>query len=234
MELSRSRIDRLGEAIKSGELNDVDQSVFNYLRSQWAELGNEISNKLMLEFGNDEFGVSLRLKNLETIRAKLLRTTLRLSSLRDVVGARIVVNEGLSLQNGSVLRTMALSGNYVIKIIDRREFPSFGYRAVHVEVRQGLYSGEIQIRTPLQHEWARSMESLARLVGRDVRYGGKPVVDTYSPVVRNLLLNSYKDLVELGRRIELSEVGVLNDTAELFEGLTTINSLVIEIERKVR
>ena len=234
MELSRSRIDRLGEAIKSGELNDVDQSVFNYLRSQWAELGNEISNKLMLEFGNDEFGVSLRLKNLETIRTKLLRTTLRLSSLRDVVGARIIVNEGLSLQNDSVLRTMALSGNYVIKIIDRREFPSFGYRAVHVEVRQGLYSGEIQIRTPLQHEWARSMESLARLVGRDVRYGGKPVVDTYSPVVRNLLLNSYKDLVELGRRIELSEVGVLNDTAELFEGLTTINSLVIEIERKVR
>ena len=234
MELSRSRIDRLGEAIKSGELNDVDQSVFSYLRSQWAELGNEISNKLMLEFGNDEFGVSLRLKNLETIRTKLLRTTLRLSSLRDVVGARIIVNEGLSLQNDSVLRTMALSGNYVIKIIDRREFPSFGYRAVHVEVRQGLYSGEIQIRTPLQHEWARSMESLARLVGRDVRYGGKPVVDTYSPVVRNLLLNSYKDLVELGRRIELSEVGVLNDTAELFEGLTTINSLVIEIERKVR
>jgi hypothetical protein len=78
------------------------------------------------------------------------------------------------------------------------------------------------------------MESLARLVGRDVRYGGEPVVDTYSPVVRNLLLNSYRDLVELGRRIELSEVGVLNDTAELFEGLTTINSLVIEIERKVR
>ena len=229
MELSRSRIDRLGEAIKSGELNDVDQSVFNYLRSQWAELGNEISNKLMLEFG-----VSLRLKNLETIRTKLLRTTLRLSSLRDVVGARIIVNEGLSLQNDSVLRSVALFDNYAIKIIDRREFPSFGYRAVHVEVRQGLYSGEIQIRTPLQHEWARSMESLARLVGRDVRYGGKPVVDTYSPVVRNLLLNSYKDLVELGRRIELSEVGVLNDTAELFEGLTTINSLVIEIERKVR
>ena len=52
MELSRARIDRLGEAIKSGELNDVDQSVFNYLRSRWAELGNEISKKLILEFGN--------------------------------------------------------------------------------------------------------------------------------------------------------------------------------------
>ena len=190
MELSRARIDRLGEAIKSGELNDVDQSVFNYLRSQWAELGNEISKKLILEFGNDEFGVSLRLKNLETIRAKLLRTTLRLSSLRDVVGARIVINEGLSLQNDSVLRSVALFEDYAVKIIDRREFPSFGYRAVHVEVRQGLYLGEIQIRTPLQHEWARSMESLARLVGRDVRYGGGPVVDTYSPVVHNLLLNS--------------------------------------------
>lgn len=101
MELSRARIDRLGEAIKSGELNDVDQSVFSFLRSQWAELGNEISNRLTAEFGNDDFGVSLRLKNLETIRAKLLRTTLRLSSLRDVVGARIVVNEGLSRQNDS-------------------------------------------------------------------------------------------------------------------------------------
>ena len=234
MELSRARVDRLGEAIKSGDLNDVDQSVFSYLRSQWAELGNEISNRLILEFGNDDFGVSLRLKNLETIRAKLLRTTLRLSSLRDVVGARIVVNEGLILQNESVLRSVALFGDYAVKIIDRREFPSFGYRAVHVEVRHGLYLGEIQIRTPLQHEWARSMESLARLVGRDVRYGGEPVVDTYSPVVRNLLLNSYRNLVELGRRIEMSEVGVLNNTAELFQGLITINSLVIEIERKVR
>jgi hypothetical protein len=174
------------------------------------------------------------LKNLETIRAKLMRTTLRLSSLRDVVGARIVVNDGLILQNDSVLRSVALFGDCTVKIIDRKEFPSFGYRAVHVEIRQGLYLGEIQIRTPLQHEWARSMESLARLVSRDVRYGGEPVVDTYSPVVRNLLLNSYRNLVELGRRIELSEVGVLNDTAELFEGLTTINSLVIEIERKVR
>jgi len=45
MELSRARIDRLGEAIKSGELNDVDQSVFSFLRSQWAELGNEISKQ---------------------------------------------------------------------------------------------------------------------------------------------------------------------------------------------
>jgi len=208
--------------------------VFSYLRSQWAELGNEISNRLILEFGNDNFGVSLRLKNLETIRAKLLRTTLRLSSLRDVVGARIVVNDGLILQNESVLRSVALFGDYAVKIIDRREFPSFGYRAVHVEVRHGLYLGEIQIRTPMQHEWARSMESLARLVGREVRYGGEPVVDTYSPVVRNLLLNSYRNLVELGRRIEMSEVGVLNNTAELFQGLITINSLVIEIERKVR
>ena len=234
MELSRARIDRLGEAIKSGDLNDVDQSVFSYLRSQWAELGNEISNRLILEFGNDNFGVSLRLKNLETIRAKLLRTTLRLSSLRDVVGARIVVNDGLILQNESVLRSVALFGDYAVKIIDRREFPSFGYRAVYVEIRQGLYLGEIQIRTPMQHEWARSMESLARLVGREVRYGGEPVVDTYSPVVRNLLLNSYRNLVELGRRIEMSEVVVLNDTAELFQGLITINSLVIEIERKIR
>jgi hypothetical protein len=234
MELSRARIDRLGEAIKSGDLNDVDQSVFSYLRSQWAELGNEISNRLILEFGNDNFGVSLRLKNLETIRAKLMRTTLRLSSLRDVVGARIVVNDGLILQNDSVLRSVALFGDCTVKIIYRREFPSFGYRAVHVEVRHGLYLGEIQIRTPLLHEWARSMESLARLVSRDVRYGGEPVVDTYSPVVRNLLLISYRNLVELGRRIEISEVGVLNDTAELFQGLITINSLVIEIERKVR
>ena len=67
-----------------------------------------------------------------------------------------------------------------------------------------------------------------------MRYGGEPVVDTYSPVVRNLLLNSYGNLVELGRRIELSEVRVLNDTVELFQGLITINSLVMEIERKVR
>lgn len=61
------------------------------------------------------------------------------------------------------------------KVIDRRESPVNGYRAVHVVVFLESVPVEIQVRTRLQHEWAELFEKLADIVGRDVRDGEPPV-----------------------------------------------------------
>jgi ppGpp synthetase/RelA/SpoT-type nucleotidyltranferase len=60
------------------------------------------------------------------------------------------------------------------RVVDRRVHPTFGYRAVHVIVKVGRCSCEIQVRTVPQHLWAEIVERLADLWGRDIRYGGGP------------------------------------------------------------
>jgi Region found in RelA / SpoT proteins len=57
---------------------------------------------------------------------------------------------------------------------DRREFPSFGYRAVHVIVFDDGLPVEVQARTALQDLWAQAIERLGDRWGRGIRYGEEP------------------------------------------------------------
>jgi hypothetical protein len=57
-------------------------------------------------------------------------------------------------------------------VADRRERPSFGYRAVHLIVRRGTKLVEVQVRTALQQRWAELSEKLADLVDPAIKYGG--------------------------------------------------------------
>jgi len=56
-------------------------------------------------------------------------------------------------------------------VVDRREKPSHGYRAVHVIVTIEKRTVEIQIRTALQQEWAEVSEKLADLIDPAIKYG---------------------------------------------------------------
>lgn len=96
-----------------------------------------------------------------------------LDSIRDVAGVRIVANCTLSQQS---MLADALCEHFDAErqVIDRRENPTFGYRALHVEVRIDDTPAEIQIRTRLQHIWAEIYEGLADNWGRQIRYGGEP------------------------------------------------------------
>lgn len=58
------------------------------------------------------------------------------------------------------------------KLLDRRETPSFGYRAVHLVPKvEGCYV-EIQLRTLFRDTWAQFTEMLGDQWGRAIRYGG--------------------------------------------------------------
>lgn len=78
-----------------------------------------------------------------------------------------------------------------LSVIDRREKPSHGYRAVHVIVECGGRMVEIQVRTELQHLWAAWSEALAGALDQSIKYGGGPtkireILTTESDIIARL------------------------------------------------
>jgi len=59
-----------------------------------------------------------------------------------------------------------------ITVVDRREYPNNGYRAVHVIVNQSGKLVEVQVRTVLQHGWAELSEKASDLIDPEIKYGG--------------------------------------------------------------
>ncbi|MBI2059523.1 MAG: hypothetical protein HYT87_07095 [Nitrospirae bacterium] len=57
-------------------------------------------------------------------------------------------------------------------VADRRETPSYGYRAVHVIPRIKGKLIEIQVRTLLQHLWGDFSEKLSDRFDPSIKYGG--------------------------------------------------------------
>jgi Region found in RelA / SpoT proteins len=92
--------------------------------------------------------------------------------MQDIAGVRLVI-EGTRLDQDRVVeRILELFPD--ARMVDRREKPSYGYRAVHVIVRTRGCLVEVQVRTYLQNMWAQIIERLADLYGRQIRYGEPP------------------------------------------------------------
>lgn len=97
----------------------------------------------------------------------------------DIAGARIVGDMTWSDQDRWIDRlSAAFPGG---KVVDRRERPSHGYRAVHYVAPVDEVRVEIQVRTVMQDLWAQIVERLADRWGRGIRYG-KAVPDRNSVV----------------------------------------------------
>lgn len=72
-------------------------------------------------------------------------------------------------QNSTVERVVSAFDKATV--VDRRERPTHGYRAVHVIPVVADLPVEIQIRTALQHRWAELSEKLSDLVDPGIKYG---------------------------------------------------------------
>jgi ppGpp synthetase/RelA/SpoT-type nucleotidyltranferase len=105
--------------------------------------------------------------------------------MQDIAGCRIVVAD--VPQQDAMVDAIRESFD-TITVIDRREYPSHGYRAVHLVVTIDGSPVEIQVRTELQQHWAQVSEIVSELVDKRLKYGEGPtellsVLETTSRVV---------------------------------------------------
>jgi putative GTP pyrophosphokinase len=173
--LTGSQLDRLGERLRDGPLVLADlQHLSRFLET-------------LEPFAEDTFRAIRNLdqatptlppaqitrRNVKTVRsiiAKLRRqSTTTLRQMQDLVGCRIVVPD-ISDQEKYASALQRVFPD--CQVVDRRQTPQHGYRAIHIIVRAGPRRFEIQLRTGNQDGWANLVEKLADRLGSEVKYGG--------------------------------------------------------------
>jgi putative GTP pyrophosphokinase len=189
--MSRSQVDRLGERLKSGVIAEADLEQLDAHRRDAAAAYSAVVSAIR-GLGLDTTGRPS--KSTRSIVHKLNRETSRLSQMQDVAGCRVVVADIDEQENAIDAIKRRFPDAHVV---DRREAPSHGYRAVHVVVRSLEVPIEVQVRTRSQHAWAELSEKLSDSNGVEVKYGGGP------PNVRELL-DTMSDTMKKVERVELT------------------------------
>lgn len=166
-EISKSQVDRLGERLKKVEIEEVDLQLLSQYRRSFTVVYDQVVEPIRNELGLEP---TVRPeKSTMSIVDKLRRESIRLSQMQDIAGCRIVVADVAS-QEAAIRSLRSLFPTAVV--IDRRQQPSYGYRAVHLIARCDEKPVEIQIRTQLQHLWAEASEKISDALGSPLKYGG--------------------------------------------------------------
>lgn len=113
-------------------------------------------------------------KSTTSVIEKLRRESIRfrLTQMQDIAGCRLIVPD-IAAQETAVEHLRHLFEQ--CDVVDRRDRPSHGYRAVHVIVTRGGKLIEIQVRTSLQHLWAELSEKLSDVEDPAIKYGAGDV-----------------------------------------------------------
>jgi ppGpp synthetase/RelA/SpoT-type nucleotidyltranferase len=172
---SKSQVRRIGSALATGTQTDDDEEMFGRVLDVYDRLKSHVWRQLerhdwsgLVADPNVRIQTTGRLKSRETLLDKLRRPGANLHSVRDVAGVRVVGDFTLLGQDKLAAEVARLFDAQ--RIIDRRENPVMGYRAVHVELSVDRLPAEVQIRTHRQQDWANLYEALADRWGREMRY----------------------------------------------------------------
>ncbi|MDR1300604.1 MAG: RelA/SpoT domain-containing protein [Candidatus Nomurabacteria bacterium] len=121
--------------------------------------------------------IAERLKRLSTIVDKVQRfPTMRLSSMQDIAGVRIILPDITDIQRFIKKATKPTADYKPVKLPTNyiADPKSDGYRGVHVVYKftdSGLFV-ELQIRSHLQHVWATAIESMGIYLDQPFKNGG--------------------------------------------------------------
>src|SRR6266850_1629645 len=181
--ISRTQIDKLGDRLRKGDITEADLRLLDEYRRSFTEAYDFVVIAIRNELGLEPTGRPA--KSTTSISEKLLRESIRLTQVQDIAGCKLIAREIID-QDKVVNSLRRLFKNQVV--VDRRNQPSHGYRAVHVIVRYGEKLVEIQVRTALQHAWAELSEKLSDLVDPAIKYGGgdpknQEVLTEYSDLI---------------------------------------------------
>jgi (p)ppGpp synthase/HD superfamily hydrolase len=140
-----SRLNKLGERLRKGQTDDNDIRALNDFRESFRPAFDNVVAAL------ESLGLQVGGRSAKTtgsIVAKLAREKTRLSTMQDIAGCRVQVQNRIE-QDSFVEQILKLFPGS--KVDDRRVKPSHGYRAVHVIANVDGSPVEIQIRTVLQN-----------------------------------------------------------------------------------
>jgi putative GTP pyrophosphokinase len=164
---TKSQVDRLGYRLRKGNISDNDLRLLDSYRRSFTDAYENVVRQIRGQLGLEPTGRPA--KSTTSITDKLRRESIRLSQMQDIAGCRVTVDD-IHSQDEVVARLKDLFDESTV--VDRRERPSHGYRAVHVVVEQSGKLIEVQVRTLLQHLWAELSEKLSDVVDKDIKYGG--------------------------------------------------------------
>jgi ppGpp synthetase/RelA/SpoT-type nucleotidyltranferase len=163
---SNTQIDRLGDRLRKGDISDEDLRALDEYRLSFSDAYEFVIGLIRKTLALEPTGRPA--KSTKSIIEKLVRESIRLSQIQDIAGCRVVVR-GLAEQNRAVTDLTTIFENATI--VDRRERPSHGYRAIHVIVKKNGKLVEVQVRSALQHEWAELSEKASDLIDPEIKYG---------------------------------------------------------------
>ncbi len=134
-----------------------------------------IGLRSMVSRESDRVIVAQRFKRFPSMINKLVRyPDMSLSRMQDIGGCRAIVANGAEVQG--VLRRIRKNWRPPenrIRDYVKKPAPS-GYRAVHVIVERDERLIEVQLRTPIQHEWATAVERMGSRYSFDLKSGEGP------------------------------------------------------------
>ena len=166
--LSKSQINRLGERLRKDLHEDADLELLDTYRTSFEDAQERVLSTLR-DLGLEAVGRIA--KTTPSIVAKLKRGTIMLAKIQDIAGCRVIMENIAEQDRVGALVTHAFPS---AKLVDRRQKPSHGYRAVHIIVETDGKLVEVQVRTELQHLWASLSEGWANAVDHFIKYGGGP------------------------------------------------------------
>lgn len=167
VEISKTKIDRLGDRLRKGNITDDDLRLLDEYRRSFTEAYEFVVSNIRQQFALEPTGRPA--KSTSSISEKLRRESIRLSQIQDIAGCRVVVS---AIANQERVKSSLVEVFSDCSVIDRREKPSHGYRAVHIITTVEEKSVEIQLRTALQQAWAELSEKLADVIDPAIKYGG--------------------------------------------------------------
>ena len=170
MSVNKTQIDRLGDRLRGGSHTESDLRLLAGYRRSFAK-AYEVVIRTLRQRGTDPTGRPA--KSTVSIVEKLRRESIRLSQMQDIAGCRVVI-ENVAGQDQLVA---SLRSDFPgASVMDRRDNPSNGYRAVHIVAQISGKPIEIQVRTSLQHLWAEVSEKSSDVLDPAIKYGGGPKI----------------------------------------------------------
>lgn len=168
MPVSKTQIDRLGDRLKGGPHTESDLRLLDDYRRSFGEAYEAVVRTIRQR---GEFPTGRLAKSTASIVEKLRRESIRLSQMQDIAGCRVVVaNVVEQEQFVASLKTDFPEA----AVIDRRDNPSYGYRAIHIIAEIAGKPIEIQVRSSLQHLWAEVSEKSSDVLDPTIKHGGGP------------------------------------------------------------